>query len=230
MNNNGIQDFGEDGVEGVLVELYTCDGAFVSSMYTNADGYYLFNGLMPGAYYVKFYTPDGYTFSPLNQGGDPELDSDADPLTGMTVCTTLTSGETDLSWDAGLYKPMYTNPGTGTPGYWKNHPEAWPVETITIGGVLYTKEQAINWMSRNDRLDKTITMFRALVAAKLNVLIGNDPTCIADTIAAADAWMATYGPVGSGVHASSAAWQMGEPLYWAMDDYNNGMLCAPSRD
>jgi hypothetical protein len=79
-------------------------------------------------------------------------------------------------------------------------------------------------------------MFKALVAAKLNVMIGNRDCCIAGAIAEADAWMATYGPVGSGVKASSAAWQRGacpgggECLYLRLDAYNNGLLCAPSRD
>ena len=37
----------------------------------------------------------------------------------------------------------FSNPGTGTPGYWKNHPEAWPVETDHGWRVTYTKEEAI---------------------------------------------------------------------------------------
>ena len=126
----------------------------------------------------------------------------------------------------------YVNPpGTGTPGYWKNHPEAWPVDEITIGGVTYTKDEAIANMSMPDKKDKTYTMFRALVAAKLNVLIGNDDSCIIRTIDDADAWMATYDPVGSGVKAGgkNSPWRTGEPLYEKLDDYNNGLLCAPSR-
>jgi hypothetical protein len=53
---------------------------------------------------------------------------------------------------------------------------------------------------------------------------------VAGTIAAADSWMATYGPVGSSVHAASFAWKVGEPLHRLRDNYNNGMLCAPHRD
>ena len=49
------------------------------------------------------------------------------------------------------------------------------------------------------------------------------------TIAAANAWMAIYGPVGSNVAASSYAWTVGEPLHITMDSYNNGLLCAPHR-
>jgi hypothetical protein len=42
--------------------------------------------------------------------------------------------------------------------------------------------------------------------------------------------MELYGPAGSGVRASSDAWKIGEPLHRQMDNYNNGMLCAPHRD
>ena len=123
------------------------------------------------------------------------------------------------------------NPGTGTPGYWKNHPEAWPVDEITIGGVTYSKAVAIAYMEDPVKGDKLYTMFPALVSAKLNVLIGNDASCISDVISDADDWMAAYGPIGvNSVPASSAAWQEGEPLYWQLDDYNNGLLCAPERD
>jgi hypothetical protein len=121
------------------------------------------------------------------------------------------------------------DPGTGTPGYWKNHPEAWPVEEITIGGVTYPKAEAIGYMANQTEGDMTYVMFMHLVAAKLNVLIGNESSCIDGTIAAADAWMAAH-PVGSGVTADSAAWDEGEPLKDMLDKYNNGELCAPERD
>jgi hypothetical protein len=121
-------------------------------------------------------------------------------------------------------------PGTGTPGYWKNHPDAWPVDVITIGGVTYTKAEAIGHMETSVKGDKTFTMFPALVAANLNVFVGNASDCIDDFISAADAWMASYGPVGSGVEGRSDAWKQGESLYEELDAYNNGELCAPSRD
>lgn len=120
--------------------------------------------------------------------------------------------------------------GTGTPGYWKNHPEAWPVDSITIGGVEYSKENAIQLMSQAIRGDKTITLFKALVAAKLNIADCNDGNCVKLTIAMADDWMESYGPVGKGVKANSSEWQQGESLYETLDDYNNGKLCAPARD
>jgi hypothetical protein len=123
-----------------------------------------------------------------------------------------------------------SSPGTGTPGYWMNHPEAWPVAGIEIGNIYYSMEEAIALMKAPVATDKTYTMFAALVAAKLNVMIGNDASCIASTITAADEWMATY-PVGSGVSAGgpTSPWRVGEPLYLLLDNYNNGLLCAPAR-
>jgi hypothetical protein len=122
----------------------------------------------------------------------------------------------------------YTNPGTGTPGYWKNHPEAWPVQSITIGEDTWTKAQAIALISMPDG-DKSYTLFRAYVSAYLNGLIGNDTSCVASTMTAAYNWLNTYEP-GSKVKASSAAWKIGEPLYLKLDAYNNGLLCAPHRN
>lgn len=119
---------------------------------------------------------------------------------------------------------------TRTQGYWKTHKNAWPIDEITIGGVTYTKTEAINWLKTPVKDDMTIAMFYQLVAAKLNVANGCTSSCIGETITAADNWMSTYGPVGSGISASSLAWGIGEPLKDSLDDYNNGLLCAPHCD
>jgi hypothetical protein len=110
-NGNGIQDDGDTGVNGVTVELYTCAGDPVASTTTADDGagnpgYYLFTDLTPGCYEVEFVLPMGYVFSPQDQGADDSADSDADPATGRTGPIDLSSGETDLTWDAGLYEPI----------------------------------------------------------------------------------------------------------------------------
>ena len=78
---------------------------------------------------------------------------------------------------------MY-QPGTGTPGYWKSHPEAWPVSSITVGGVTYTYWEALDILKNVGRAgkDKAVTMFSSLVPAMLNTMIGNDSSCLATTI------------------------------------------------
>jgi uncharacterized repeat protein (TIGR01451 family) len=116
----------------------------------------------------------------------------------------------------------------GTPGYWMNHPEAWPVDTITIGGIAYPKAVAIKFLSGQNSGDKSITLFRHLVAAKLNVLKGADSSCIQNVINAADLWFQNYAPGGvpANIPGSSPAWKQGEPLKNELDRYNNAQLCA----
>jgi len=119
-----------------------------------------------------------------------------------------------------------------TPGYWKTHPEAWPVEEITIGGTTYSKDDAIDLLWLPERGDKSKTVFRALVAARLNNFNGTDTSCVSQEILDADAWMAAH-PVCSNVSGNSDAWsgsERGETLATTLDDYNNGLLCAPHCD
>ena len=224
-NNNGLQDPGEPSIENAVVTLGT------DSKATDINGYYEF--VVPaGTYEIAVQIPPGTQPSPSNVGTSDTLDSDgvADGVGNVAAPVTLVSKVVfNSSTDFGFFVPPVEQPGTGTPGYWKNHPEAWPVESITVGGTVYTKAQAIAWLDTPGK-DRTITMFSSLVPAKLNVILGNDSSCVASTIAAADAWMQVSGPVGSGVHAASLAWKLGEPLHRLLDNYNNGMLCAPHRE
>ena len=246
-NVDGIQNDGDQaGINGVVVELVGENNNMLATTTTMNGGPYGLPGwyefrVTPGTYTVRIadsnFGPGGALegFAPTLSlvGDDRAVDSNGSPTS-----TSVGLDETDDTLDFGYY--LVTNPGTGTPGYWKNHPEAWPVDGITIGGEFYDrgwdskkdKLTAVWWMNQADKLDKTITMFRSLVAAKLNVMIGNDSSCIAETIAAADEWMAAHGPVGSGVEAGGddSPWRTGEPLYLKLDAYNNGLLCAPSRD
>ncbi|MBN1177984.1 MAG: VCBS repeat-containing protein [Anaerolineae bacterium] len=103
-NGNGLQDSGESGLNGVTVRLYTAGGSQVGSATTAGGGLYNFSSLLPGDYYLIFVAPTGYTFTSANAGGDT-IDSDANPATGRTATTTLSSGESDVTWDAGFVTP-----------------------------------------------------------------------------------------------------------------------------
>ncbi len=195
-----------------------------------------YDGILAQSYFGKFIwnnVPGVYpsiTGSGTAPAGTSEVRIIADPVdVNWHDGTPPLADSSDEKFKAPT-EPCFDNPGTGTPGYWKNHPDAWPVGSIMIGGVTYTKAAAIGWMQTPVRGDKTLSMFPALVSAKLNVLIGNDSSCISSTIKAADAWMTVHGPVGSNVRANSAAWGAGSPLHSTLDDYNNGKLCAPHRD
>jgi hypothetical protein len=110
-NKDGVQDAGENGVPGVTVQLYqpgadgqagTGDDVLVATTTTGASGDYQFVDLVPGNYFVQFGLPTGYAHSPQDTTADT-TDSDADTTTGRTPITTLTVGENDPTWDAGVY-------------------------------------------------------------------------------------------------------------------------------
>ena len=104
VNHDGIQDGSETGIPDVTVQLYDCStNNLLASMTTNSNGYYLFDHLLAGSYYVVFTLPSGYTFSPALQGYDRAVDSNPDAATGKTACFDLASGENNLTIDAGMY-------------------------------------------------------------------------------------------------------------------------------
>jgi hypothetical protein len=82
---------------------------------------------------------------------------------------------------------------TLTQGFWKTHggtkkniPNAWPVDTLTIGGIVYTKAELIAIMEAPTAGNGIMSLVQQLIAAKLNVLSGADPSSISAAIAAAD--------------------------------------------
>jgi len=101
-NENGIQDAGETGVDGVTVNVYDCDDNFVGSTTTDENGLYQMSVDCGGLYYAEFILPDGMVFTLPDQGGDDGLDSDADPVSGKTGC--LVVDDFNVSFDAGLVK------------------------------------------------------------------------------------------------------------------------------
>ena len=103
-NANGRQDAGEPGLPDVPVTLTGTDanGPVNRSTTTDADGGYLFDGLLPGSYRVTFGAPTNYQFTARDQGGDESIDSDVDPATGETTDYIVTYDVSLLTVDAGL--------------------------------------------------------------------------------------------------------------------------------
>jgi hypothetical protein len=220
-NGNAVQDSTETGINGVTVQLLS-GSTVIATTTTNSSGNYTFGSLVAGTYTVKIVT----STLPVNFTQTYDLDG----LSSAHQATVnLTASRTDVDFGYHFYS---SNPlGTGTLGYWKNHPEAWPVQSITIGGVTYTKAQAIIWLGTPVNGDESIALFHQLVPAELNALVNNNVSCITSVIQAADAWMRQYGPVGSGVSTSSSTGQAGNALEQQLDSYNNGNLsCAQHRN
>ena len=78
-----------------------------------------------------------------------------------------------------------------TPGFWKNHPEVWPLTSVTLGGVTYSKAQAIVILQKPVRGDATIILAHHLIAAILNVANGASHS-INGAIADANAFLAAH--------------------------------------
>ncbi|HYG62228.1 MAG TPA: SdrD B-like domain-containing protein, partial [Thermoanaerobaculia bacterium] len=221
LDGNGVQEAGEDGVNGVTVQLLNAGGTVIATQVTSGNGNYSFTNLPAGTYSVRVVS----STLPANFIQTYDLDGTG---TAHTAAVALAAGEARTDVDFGYRANPAFQPGTGTIGYWKTHPEAWPVQQITIGGVTYTKAQAIYWMDMASRGDKTIDLFKQLVATRLNVILGNDASCVSSSMYNAGSWLATN-PLGSNVRSNSAAWLTGGPLHQRLDDYNNGRLCAPHR-
>jgi len=107
LNRDGLQNDGNTGISNVVVELTSCESTNVlRTTTTDANGFYLFCNLTPGGYRTHVLLPNGYRFTLRDAAGTNDcVDSDADVVTGITSCTTLSSGETNLCNDIGLFRP-----------------------------------------------------------------------------------------------------------------------------
>ena len=184
------------------------------ALVTDADGAYFFN-VLPGTYSVRVGVEN------FNLGG---------PLAGAVSTTggeTLTRTVTDadvLTYDFGYDFPPEVC--VVTPGIWRTtYKDQWPVDTITVAGVTYTREEAIRIMSTAPKYDMTYQLFAQIVAAKLNILAGNPSSCIDAAIETAETWLMQH-PLGSGVLITSPAWKSIMFIFKDLDNYNKGRLCA----
>ena len=248
---DGIQDdmMDEDGLAGVQVSIFACgDTLPMAQTVTDTMGFYQFVDLLPGEYALHFEPPVGYMFSPMDQGENDSLDSDVDPLTGMTVCIFLDSAEVDDTWDAGM-RPIDLG-CTRSKGYWKNHagfgPQADVVTEllpIWLGWDDGAKAMAVtDAQIAVDILSQDVygvpsngitKLYAQLLAAKLNIADGAFDGEIDAVITGADEFLAGYDWMD---WDSLTKDQMKMVLGWkdVLDDYNNGIIgpgyCADDDD
>ncbi|QQZ28160.1 IPTL-CTERM sorting domain-containing protein [Thiothrix subterranea] len=104
VNQNGMQDVGEQGLSNVLVKLLDKDGVELKNLRTDSAGKYEFTNLSAGSYYVEVVRPAGYSLSAKDQGADDTSDSDMNPVDGRSALITLGFGVHDPNVDAGLFR------------------------------------------------------------------------------------------------------------------------------
>ena len=144
-NQNGIQDAGETGLNGVRVDLFRDNGdgipnpstdTFVtfSATYTEngEPGKYLFGNIGAGRYFAVVTAPTDMGVAPQNAGSDDRKDADGSPglyrgrRAAIMPVTTLTDLEEDRSWDQGFYDR------SGIPAVWAM--VTMPDDRVLLGG------------------------------------------------------------------------------------------------
>ncbi|HEX6789885.1 MAG TPA: hypothetical protein VF247_01120 [Candidatus Krumholzibacteria bacterium] len=131
--------------------------------------------------------------------------------TSGSQLSTVVSDETTVSQNC-----------TYTQGYWKNHEEAWPVTSLTLGTVVYTKAECLAILGSSVGGNGLISLAHQLIAAKLNIANGADPSAASAAIANADALIGSLviPPIGGGYLDPSSTSATTQTL----DDYNNGII------
>jgi cysteine-rich repeat protein len=110
-----------------------------------------------------------------------------------------------------------------TQGYWKNHAEAWPVDTLTLGTVSYTQDELLAILRTPVAGNGLIQLSHQLIAAKLNIA-NSGSISIEGAIGDADALIGdlVVPPVGEGHLATRET----SALAGELDGYNNNATCG----
>jgi hypothetical protein len=88
-----------------------------------------------------------------------------------------------------------------TQGYWKNHPDVWPISSVKLGNVIYSKAQLLLIFDTPAAGNGLISLAHQLIAAKLNIAAGAiAPSLVLGAISTADALIGNkiVPPIGSG--------------------------------
>ena len=105
-------------------------------------------------------------------------------------------------------------------GHWKTHGDDWPVASLTLGTVNYTKSELLAILNQPAGGNGLVILAYQLIAAKLNVAAGVDGTSIASIISAADTLIGGLVIPPSGAGSVSPATV--EALKNALETFNNG--------
>jgi hypothetical protein len=117
------------------------------------------------------------------------------------------------------------NPGqncTYTQGYWKNHSDVWPLQSLTLGAVSYNAPDLLQILNRPAQGNGLVTLAHQLIATKLNIANGADPTAVQQSVIDADNMVGglIVPPIGSGYLSPAQTSQLTDTL----TQYNEGTI------
>ena len=179
----------------------------------------------------------------VNNNSPPTLDTEMDGLTVVLSCEAIVTpfatnhiklaiaDGSDLALDSNVFiqaGSFTTTPPDGSTcplsqGYWKTHPQEWPVQQLALGGVTYEQLALLALLKKAVNGDASIALSKQLIAAKLNLANGADGVPITTAVANADLLVGSSNlpmavknrtTLGRSMHAESSL----------LDSYNNGNL------
>ena len=116
-------------------------------------------------------------------------------------------------------------------GWWKTHPDAWPVTSLRLGGVIYSKSQLLEIWSTAAAGNGLLALAHQLMAAKLNLVAGAlAPSSVTDDITAADALIGNkvVPPIGNGFLPPQVTSSLTGDLEEFNTEQSGDILCARS--
>lgn len=224
-DRDGIQEWGEYGMSGVVV---TLSGPVNATTTTNSHGAYLFSGLPAGTYTVSVATPSGYVASPTLRGWNRNIDSNNNPVTVVLA----TGSSVDLSIDFGFDKPTVV-PCVQPTTWWISN--WWEWNSSSDGRPIWKSQSFYKsgktmWdmMNLSTRSGNAyIILAQELITAKLvkHTYESTGSASVDAAIAGAEAWFAAH---SSGISTPSGSTYT-QLMAWAntLDKWTDGNLGTP---
>ena len=118
--------------------------------------------------------------------------------------------------------PCVGSPCTYTQGYWRNHPNAWPVTSLTLGTVTYQAAELMAILDNPAQGNGLVILTHQLIAAKLNIANGADPSAVQQAVTDADNMIGALvvPPIGNGYLQPAQTGDLTETL----TEYNEGTI------
>jgi hypothetical protein len=111
---------------------------------------------------------------------------------------------------------------TYSQGYWRNHPNAWPVTSLTLGTVTYQAAELMAILDNPAQGNGLVILVHQLIATKLNIANGADPSAVQQAVTDADNMIGALvvPPIGDGYLAPAQTGDLTETL----TEYNEGTI------
>src|SRR6266487_5433269 len=139
------------------------------------------------------FTHELLSSSPAIDAGDPNFNPPPDYDQRGSGYSRIANGRVDI----GAFEVQASTTVCPQPrGYWKSNPDAWPVNSVTLGSQSYLKTELLIILNTpigsGKNADASLILADQLIAAKLNVANGSDPAPVSSTITHADSLLSGY--------------------------------------